>query len=139
MVKSVNPNIGLKGADIVLSNLNKEIMKIKGRAMAGLIESSIMIRRDMNKTPPLIPLDTGNLRASWFTVTSKSRPEGRSLAGFKGTGRGGMEKQHLSAVSEGKGSIGKGFGLIMGFSANYAVFVHEMVDKGSKKINWKKA
>jgi len=27
-------------------------------------------------------------------------------------------------------------GLIMGFSANYAIFVHEMVDKSNKKINW---
>ena len=58
----------------------------------------------MEKTPPLIPLDTGNLRASWFTTTFRKF---------------------------------KNLGLILGFNANYAVFVHEMVDKG-KGINWKR-
>ena len=103
MVKSVKPNTGVKGMDIVLGNLNREIMKIQERSMAGLIESAMLIRRDMEKTQPLIPLDTGNLRASWFVTEYKKE---------------------------------KKFGLIMGFSANYAVFVHEMVDRGSKKINW---
>ena len=138
MVKSVNPNSGVKGMDIVLANLNKEIAKIKGKSMAGMIESAILIRRDMEKTPPKIPLRTGNLRASWFTVTSKSRPEGRALAGFKGEGRGEMEKEHMAAAASGKQSLGRQFGVIMGFSANYAVFVHEMVDRGGG-INWKRA
>jgi len=104
-MRSVNPNTGLKGTDIVLANLNREIMKIKARTGAGLIEAAIFIRRDMEKTPPLIPLDQGNLRASWFTNS------------IRGIGK-------------------KMIALLMGFNANYAVFVHEMVDKGSKKINW---
>jgi len=101
--KSIKPNTGLKGMDIVLSNLNKEIKAIEGRTMKGLIQGAIIIHTDMEKTPPLIPIDTGNLRASWFTSTFR---EGRK------------------------------FGLTIGFGANYALFVHEMVDKGSKKINW---
>ena len=100
---SVKPHTGLKGTDIVLANLNREIMKIKARSNTGLIQAAIFIRRDMEKTPPLIPLDTGNLRTSWFTTAYKNV---------------------------------KKLGLIIGFSANYAVFVHEMVDKSSKKINW---
>ncbi len=99
-VKSINPNTGIKGMDVVLSNLSKEILAIKVRSAAGLIEVAIMIRRDMEKTPPLIPLDTGNLRASWFTTAFRKA---------------------------------KMFGLILGFNANYAMWVHEMMDN---KIKW---
>jgi len=80
--------------DRVLINLNREIKGIENRSMQGLIESAIIVRRDMDKTPPLIPVDTGNLRASWFTTPVR-----------KGTQQG----------------------LMVGFNANYAVFVHENV------------
>jgi len=85
-----------------MRNLNVEIQKIKGRSMKGLILAVAEIRRDMDKTPPLIPIDTGNLRGSWFTTPF----------------------YHITTP-----------GIMFGFSANYAWFVHEMVDKG-KKINW---
>jgi len=101
-MKSVNPNTGIKGMDVVLSRLNKEITAIKDRTMVGLMEAAILIRRDMDETPPLIPVDTGNLRQSWFVETFRS-----------------------STV----------WGLIMGFSANYAMFVHEMLSPG--KPGWR--
>ena len=97
MAKSIKPVTGIKGMDVVMSNLNREILAMKGRSMAGLIEASILIRRDMDKTPPLIPVDTGNLRGSWFTTPFKK----------------------VVAI-----------GLKLGFSANYAVFVHEMLGPG---------
>lgn len=102
----------IKGFDTVIRNLNKEIKGIKGRSMKGLIESAVIIRRDMDKTPPKIPVDTGNLRASWFTFPV------RALGGV---------------------------GLIMGFSANYALVVHERVegapwgDGTVGKIDWNRS
>ena len=84
----------LKGLNTVLKNLNKEVKKIKGRSMKGLIRSAAIIRRDMEFTPPLIPVDTGNLRDSWFTMP------------FFITGSPA---------------------LTIGFSAYYAVFVHENI------------
>jgi len=94
----------LKGMSAVMAKLNAEILKIEAGSMKGLIEAASIIRRDMEKTPPLVPVgETGNLRASWFTSPIKVD---------------GMP------------------GLLIGFSANYAVFVHEMVDKEGKKINW---
>ena len=141
MVKSVKPNVGIKGMDVVLSNLNKEITKMKIGASVGLIEASILIRRDMDKTPPLIPIDLGNLRASWFTVTGRGFGVG-SRGGTAGTFRGPDAGKHAAeraqAISEGRGiaSAYKGLMLLMGFSANYALFVHEMIDRKSKKINW---
>ncbi len=102
MARSVNPNTGIKGMDIVLSNLNKEIVKMKANSIVGLLNAAGFIRRDMEKTPPLIPVDFGNLRGSWFTTFFTS--------------------QGLAVV-------------VIGFNANYALFVHEMVD-GS--IDWKR-
>lgn len=57
----------LEGLNAVLGNLNKEIGNIKKRSMKGLVQGAIIVRRDMEYTPPLIPVDTGNLRDSWFT------------------------------------------------------------------------
>lgn len=58
---------GLNGLNDVLKKLNREVNAINGRTLSGFISAVILIRRDMDKTPPLIPLDTGNLRSSWFT------------------------------------------------------------------------
>jgi len=100
--KSIKPNTGLKGMDIVLSNLNKEIKAIEGRSMKGLIRAAIVLRADMDTTPPLIPVDTGHLRSSWFTTNFRE---------------------------------GTKFGLTIGFEANYALFVHEMIGPG--KPGWR--
>jgi hypothetical protein len=86
--------VSLKGLEQVINNLNKEIKAIEGRSLTGLIRAAILVRRSMEETPPLIPLDTGNLRASWFTTT-----------GYKGSNPF----------------------VTMGFSAAYAIFVHEMI------------
>lgn len=92
----------IKGLEKVKANLQRELKKIQGQTIVGLLEAAAFIRRDMEETPPLIPLDTGNLRASWFTIPTKVNG--------------------LPVV-------------LIGFEANYAVFVHEMVDRGAG-INW---
>jgi hypothetical protein len=93
------------GLKEVMQNLNTEILAIVGRSMKGLIESAHLVREDMGRTPPLIPFDTGNLEASWFT----------------------------SAFFNGKDPVVK-----MGFSANYAAWVHEMVgaDFSSTRVRY---
>ncbi len=144
---SVNPVTGIKGMDVVMANLNREIMKIKIGSYAGMLEAAILIRRDMEKTSPLIPIDTGNLRASWFTVAGLSfgtgSRGGTTSPKFKGDDAGELAMDHTKAVAEYKAQAtaltNKGLlTVFMGFSANYAVFVHEMVDaqfsgRGGKK------
>lgn len=88
-------NLRIKGIEQVESRLNKEIQKIVGRSRKGLIEAAILIRNDMDKTPPVIPVRFGNLRSSWFTTPVRT---------------------------------GVGIGLTIGFSANYATYVHERVE-----------
>lgn len=60
--------VAIQGLDAVIKNLNREIVAIEGRSLKGLILAAALIRRDMDQTPPLIPVDTGNMRASWFVT-----------------------------------------------------------------------
>lgn len=115
----------LLGTEKVMRNLNREIAKIKGRTTAGLIEASIVIRRDMDARPPLIPVDFGNLRASWFTTTGKVNPE---VGGnFKGEDSGKLTSDHNKVLTNaaGKAKVIPHPILIMGFSAAYSGVVHE--------------
>lgn len=85
----------------------KTVAKIDGKTIQGLILAAIEIRRDMENTDPKIPVDTGNLRASFFVVSSKGSNIGRATDSAK-------------TLIKGKNPI-----VIMGFGANYAVVVHE--------------
>jgi hypothetical protein len=94
----------IKSFDKVKAKLAEEISAIENRSMAGLIEAAAFIRVDMERTPPLVPVDMGHLRGSWFTSPLK---------------------------------FSKGPVLIIGFSAGYAVFVHEMLDSSrAQKVKW---
>ena len=96
-IRTVKPHTGVKGMDIVLRNLAREIENIKERSLVGVLEAAALIRRDMDKTPPLIPVDIGNLRASWFVVTAKSQENESS--NFKGEMAGKLKSQHNSVMS----------------------------------------
>jgi len=115
----------------VVKNLNKEIKGIKGRSLKGMIEGVIEVRRDMDKTSPLIPVgETGNLRQSWFVTTSKgTTPQGKS-PNFKGRNAEKMASEHSTVktvvVGRAQAKSQKGPVVAFGFSANYAVYVHEM-------------
>ena len=83
-----------------MKNINKELDKIKGKTMKGFIRAVIYLRRDMEFMPPLIPVDTGNLRSSWFT------------------------KSFYVSAGAYKAPV-----LMFGFSASYAAWVHEAIGR----------
>lgn len=91
----------LEGMDKMMRDIGQEIKNLETVSAAGLIQASRHILEEMEKVPPVIPVNTGNLRGSWDTNTYKS-PGRYAIHTF-------------------------------GFTANYAVFVHEMVDRN---INW---
>lgn len=127
----------LRGMEKMLKKLNREIKAIKNRSLRGLIEAQIIVRRDMEFTPPLVPIDTGNLRASWFTVTSKNEiVEGRAVS-FVRDLLGKLKAGHLSSILNAKSKLSnvKQPSLIMGFSAYYALFVHEMIGATFQRPN----
>jgi len=98
----------MTGLDNVLNNLNKEVDKIIERTLAGLIRAAIIVIRDMEKTAPTVPRNLGNLRSSVFLVTD--------------TGEVMMGADPGIAKITNKGPY-----IALGFSANYAAKVHEMV------------
>jgi hypothetical protein len=122
--------MAVKGSGIegVIKNLNKALKKIEGGTMKGLIRASIAVRRSMENNAPSIPVDLGNLRASYFSVTSEGNTQAGSVASFQGDDAGKLGGDHSSVVTESKaGVLSKNPAIRMGFSAFYAVFVHENV------------
>jgi hypothetical protein len=82
-----------------MRNLNVELDKMKRGSAQGLLDAAEFIHADTEKTPPLTPVDTGNLRSSWTTRF--------------------FRRNKKSVV-------------IFGYSANYALYVHEMIGP----VNW---
>jgi hypothetical protein len=120
---------GLQGIDQVMANLNKELVKLKGdKAIRAFIRSAIRVRQQMAKNPPKVPVDLANLDHSWFVATSKqTKGEG---AKFEGSDAGVMSAEHKQVISNEKTVVlgAKQPLMSMGFSANYAAFVHEMIN-----------
>ena len=119
----------IKGFDTVLKNLNAEIEKIKVKSAAGLIKATIIIRNDTEKTTPITPVDTGNLRSSWFVVSLRKMASDVHNKAFKGKKKDDMAKEHSAAISEAMGMVQaylkKGILVVFGYSAEYAAAVHE--------------
>jgi len=128
----------VRGLENVMRNLNTKINQIEGRTLKGLIRGVAQIRRDMDKTQPLIPVDIGNLRASFFVVTSEGGVTQGATPKFK-VSRGNrkfkgdmarLQSVHSSTVSEMQSKVkalgSKGPFVAFGFGAYYAIYVHEM-------------
>jgi hypothetical protein len=141
------PNTHVRGFEEVIKNLQFEINQIKGASEKGLIKAGIEIRLDTERTAPITPLDYGNLRSSWF-ITSAKRTAGRDKwnKGFKSTRKGSKRKvdaakmaaDHSNTISESKAKLasllGMGqIGVTMGYSAFYAVYVHENMNAKFKR------
>ena len=123
----------IHGFKEVEANLNRQLEGIRNRSMKGLIMGAALVRNETEKTPPLTPVDLGNLRASWFVVTSKGIQVGKGLGQFKGPKAATIASDHSSTIAEAQGFVvanstkEKQF-LMMGYSANYALFVHENLE-----------
>lgn len=119
---------GLQGVNNVMRQLNKALDTAKVTSMKGFIECAIVVRRDMATTSPTVPVDTRNLDHSWFVVAASGNNGGGT---FKDTGPTSEGKPVSAAMTAVKSQ--KSPALIMGFSANYAVFVHEDMNANFKR------
>jgi|BioPla2DNA2_1021312.scaffolds.fasta_scaffold31924_2 hypothetical protein len=126
----------IKGLDKVMRNLNKEIMKIKGATLKGMLRGAAIIRKSMDNTPPLIPVDTGAMRSSWFIVTSNAAQVAGKQTKFhnRPSLEARMTDEHALAVSSAIESVrGKEPAIAFGFSAFYVDYVHENIDASFKR------
>lgn len=127
----------IKGIDEVMKNLNKALKQMQGTVTnAGFIKVAVAVRQSMNSQIPLIPVDTGNLRASFFTVI-KGRGQ-VDMANPAPVKPHRIPAKHIAFqktfVAQMNGlSQSKNYpNMIFGFSANYAAIVHEDM----KPKNW---
>jgi len=120
------------GVDKVLANLNMEIKKIEGNISKGLPLAALHVRA---KAQEYAPIDEGNLRASAFTIAPDKSVDDNP--GFKGKQASGMGTDHALAINENKALVNN-LTAVVGFSAYYAVYVHE-IDKNYKApgVSWK--
>jgi len=132
LTRGVRGKKGLTGIDTVNLNLHRVLDQVKDKSLAGMVDASIVIRRDMEDTPPTIPMDLGNLRASWFTTSRKGGGSNRKFVG-KNAGKFAAERSSAIASTRAVVNAQKEPSLIMGFSANYAAPIHEMVGVNFKK------
>jgi hypothetical protein len=121
----------LKGVDKFMRNFQQEVRGLKGRTLAGLIDAVIELQREAE---PATPIDLGNLRASWFTVSVNGEEETSiDIVQFKGEDATSMKANHARVTQAAQSAIksmSKAFRpvVMFGYTANYAVFVHENVD-----------
>lgn len=127
------------GLPKVLQNLNAQIMKIQGRTLLGLIRGAAIIKATMDSTPPTIPVDTGNMRHSWFIVTNNGGIRaGRNPTFVPGPYNdrdiGRLNTDHSKAIAEAALLVqGNTPAVALGFSAYYSQWVHENVGAYFKK------
>jgi hypothetical protein len=57
--------ITVTGLDRVLTNLNRQVLKIKKRTAAGMWEAALIVQR---RSMELTPVDTGNLKGSAYSI-----------------------------------------------------------------------
>lgn len=125
----------ITGMTDVLKRLNQYQTEIVGGTLKGLIRASLVVRRAMDKQEPKIPVDEGNLRASFFIVASDGkRPRGTS-PNFKGENSSEMASTHEQVITEVSAYVQNSRKPVVafGFTASYAFFVHEKVDSD---IEW---
>lgn len=150
MAKVTGTSGNLKtGFKKVVKRLDRELQKVENATTKGFILSCIEVRRDMEVTPPLIPLEFGNLRASFFIITKQTAPANVRTLEVKG-GKfatntptkvlARLQSVHSETISEVQVATGKAqIAVAMGFGAYYAAAVHEMIaSSGGKPINWKR-
>ena len=116
----------LKGLQEVVNNLNKEIAKIEGAGLEGLLEAGMVVRAEAQKKCPVV---TGNLKNSAFVNWSGGTMT-KVAGAFRDLNKGGGEaeartRERAAVIPESHGRIGKGGVVEIGFSAVYAVAVHE--------------
>lgn len=137
----------IQGMEKVLKNLNRQVAKIQGATLGGLVQGGFLVQRDAQK---LCPVDFGNLRASAYTMwTTKRFAEDVSQRFMRLVGGGSegfpvesifkrgrtevirrVEGDYGQILEDAKAEVdsaaAKGIMAVqVGFTAYYAIYVHE--------------
>ena len=131
--------------DQVLARFDRNRTKLEHDVSSrGLAMVSIAIRRATEEMTPVTPVDTGNLRASWFAVTDVSPVEDPLALSGKFTNhkfkKARWSVRHMRAVHQAviaeassRASAERRPNIYFGYSARYAIYVHEMLGANFKR------
>ena len=122
----------MKGKVAVEAELNRQLEGVKIRSVSGLIKAAKFIRAQTEATPPLTPVDYGNLRASWFVTTATAIRVGKGVSKFRGPKAAEIASNHEKGTAQAMGEVAKMTTkdkkfVMLGYSANYSGFVHEYI------------
>lgn len=123
--------IRVHGMDKVLSNLNAEMKKIQFKNKKGLIQAGLLVQRESQK---ITPRALSNLVASAFTVWGPGATT--TSPSFKGKEGGRIGADHSKIVNQEKMKLPAGDinpTVEVGYSAYYAIYVHENMQAKHKK------
>jgi len=116
--------IRVKGVDAALKSLKKDVGRVRSAALAGLITGGM---RMLGASQEYAPRDLSNLRASGFIIWKEKT--GGKQANFKGDDASEMAQEHSNFVNREKARLPALMPEVeIGFSANYALIVHEDLD-----------
>jgi hypothetical protein len=122
----------------LMEELNLQISQVKGGTLKGLIMAAAHIRRQTEAQSPLTPVDTGNLRASWFVTSASGVSAGRGNPKFKGPKTAKMGLEHPEVIARSQAEL-KAMNnpnhefVMLGYTANYGGWVHEMIGANFKR------
>ena len=121
-----NTAIRVEGLDKVMKQLDDKVRKVRFQTKKGLIRAGLFIQGEAQKR---VPVDLANLKASAFTVWGDKSIEMKPFKEDKG---GKMSKDHVSVVGTEASKLSTynaipmtPFMVEVGFSAFYALYVHE--------------
>lgn len=122
--------IRVEGLDEVLGNLNRAVNRLPKATKAGMIKGALRIQKGSQE---LVPIDLGNLRSSAFVIWGNG---GSVTASFTGPDAADMNARHMESVASENASLNTGIlkpQVEVGYSAFYAIFVHEDLSANHNK------
>lgn len=137
----------ITGAEEIRRNLKAAQDDMKKNVLKGMINAARIVQRGVVINDlPTTPVDIGNLRASFFISTILGVEAGKSPK-FRTVNPKTkhtlspaqfslLQTSHASALATAKANVtmAKNLTVILGYGANYAIWVHEM----EGDINWTK-
>ena len=118
--------VRLQGIEKAIKDINKYLVDYKGETDKVFFEFYAKVRQDAMTVTPTVPKDTGNLRNSMFFTYSRGYKDGRGA------------KQNTDLISRCQAECRMAYTInkplaIIGFAANYAVYVHEKTTERCKE------
>lgn len=131
--------VKMHGFEKVERNLQYALQGLKNNSTEALVDTARDIHRDANRTPPVIPRNTGDLIRSRFIVDNKGRVpwglkpsfvgERKKSGGWKrDRSPGEMQAEHTMIINryKARAEMKKHPFVTLGYSAWYGVYPHEM-------------